>query len=732
MKKPAPMSDDELLRILKEEETNASSFYNSEMAKDQAGAMDRYHARPYGDEVAGRSSVVTHDLEDTINWIMPDLMRVFMGSDQIVSIDGATEEDESSGRTQDAADYLELQFRRDNDGDTILHDFAFDGMLQRIGVISVAWQDPKPKAPKELEGVTPEQLMKYTMDPEYKILAQAEDPETGTFKLRVRQTPRMGRVHLEGVPPEEFAWNKTSKSLETSTYHRRKRMQYLSELEELYPELKARMAAGNGVSKQDEEIANDSRFIARFSDERSTSTETSSMNESGARRQVALIEEYVRLDYDGDGIVELRAIKRVGDVICENIEVDESEFVDWTAIRVAHRMAGRSMDDVLKDIQKIRTVILRRALDGLAQSLTSRKVVNTKIVTEESIGDLLDNDIGGIVRADGDAGQAVAELSTPDTSGSALSMMEYMDQRGEEASGVNRQSQGMDPQAMNKTASGIDLLQAAAKVRTELIARWLAKGMEKVFKRMLQLTVAHQDGPRQVKIKGKFVSIDPRSWSDEMGVTVHVAMAAASRAAQVANLGIIASKQEQILMQAPNNPVVTLVHYRRTLAKLSEAMGFKDSTAFFAEIPEDWQPPQQEAPQDPKLIAVQAQIAADQAKAQSDQQAQAAEFQHKQAMAAADQQSAAQLAMMKMENEKELAMMKIQAETQAAADRTVAEMALARWKAEQELMLAREQSQQDAQLAREGHVMQAATARHAATTKPKNIGGGVRMGGAIG
>lgn len=710
----AGMTDEELLSLLKTEEANASSFYNSELADDQAKALDHYHAKPYGDEVKGRSSVVSHDVEDAINWIMPDLMRVFMGADQILSLDGATEEDEQLGRTQQAADYMEHIFRRDNDGETVLHDFAFDGLLQRIGFMSIAWEDPKPKAPKLLEGVSPENLVKYTTDAEYEILEQEEDPETGLFRLKVRHKPRMGRVCIEGVPSEEMAWSKAARSLETARYHRRKRQKPMSELRSMFPALKD--YDEDGASKQDDDPETDARFIARFSDENSNTTDANSKQKMGT-----LYEEFVRCDFDGDGFEELRSVKRVGNVICENVMVDASDFVDWTPIRVAHKMAGRSLDDVLKDIQKIKTVLTRRLLDGLAQSLTPRKAVNTMMVEEEGVGDLLDNDIGGVVRVNGDWRAAIGELTTPDTSASALQAIEHMDGRAEEASGVTRHSQGLDPQALNKTASGIDLLQAAAKSRTELVARWLAKGLERVFARILHLVCAHQDAPRQVKIKGQWVDIDPRGWSDEMGVTVHVAMAAASRAAQVSNLSVVATKQEAILQTAgPSNPIVTLVQYRNTLAKMVEAMGFKDAGQFFAEIPEGYQPPEPQQQQDPKILAVQAQIEAAKLKAQADQQAREAELVQKRELAAMEGQQAHELAMQKMANEFELAQIKLRAEQQAAADRTAAEMALARWKAEQEVELAREQGARRDMMQLNG------------SGQRETLGHPVRMGGKVG
>lgn len=171
------MDEDQLVTILREEEADAASYYDSELATVQADAMDRYNAKPYGDELDGRSKVVTHDIEDTINWVMPHLMRVFLGSDELITCqdDGLDDGDPS---LKIAADYLGHVLFRDNSGSEIIHDFAFDALLQRVGVARIGWEDPEPDPPKVLEGVPIEQLTKYVNDPEYEILeADVSEPQ---------------------------------------------------------------------------------------------------------------------------------------------------------------------------------------------------------------------------------------------------------------------------------------------------------------------------------------------------------------------------------------------------------------------------------------------------------------------------------------------------------------------------------------------------------------------------
>ncbi len=695
-----------LLKILKEEEQDASAYYDSELAEIQAEAMRRYHAQPYGVEREGRSQVVTHDVEDTINWMLPKLMRTFLASDEMVSVEDDATDDE--GSAEDIAGYLSHVYFKDNRGSHNLHDYCFDGLLQRIGVHHVIWADPQPKTPKLFENIMPEQMMKFEQDPEWNILS-VEQNEDGTFSCECQHTPRVGRVEIEIVPPEEYAFSRRAKSGETCDYKRRKREYYLGDLIAEMPESRELLLSIDGTANadDDEESDSDARKYERFPDE--PSNESKSSSDHVARRKVWLTEEEIRIDFDEDDIVELRCIKRVGDVILENIEIERSQFYEWSPIRVSHRMAGRSIADTLIDIQRIRTDITRLALDGLSQALVSRTAVNLNQVHDDGLDALYDADIGGVVPTKGDPREIIMPLTSPDVSGSALTMLEYWDQRSEEASGVTRHSQGLAPKAITETASGIADLQAAANERIELVALWLKYGLEEVFTGIHRLLAAHQDAPRTVKTNGKPVQIDPRFWSEDASVTIHVGTAAEDRDKKLQKLALIAAKQEQILQTAgPGNPLVTLQQYRNTLGLMSEVMGFKDATRFFAEIPEDYQPP--EPPPNPKEAEAQAKLQMEQQKAQADAQLaqQKAQFDAQLRQAEFAERTKAEqikadtdraIAEMKMQSEHAIAQMRIAAEREIAQERLSAEMDLARMRAQQETELARERNSMQASVA---------------------------------
>lgn len=691
MAKPEKMTEDDLVRKLVQAEASAASYHDSELAKAQEEGLKRYNGEPYGNEKAGRSQIVTQDIADDVHDIISDLDQALIHVDDLISVEALSAKDDQpyqigvdpqtgqpifskKSKVDMIAAYLAHIMFKDNCGKENIHDFAFDGLVQRVGIMQVAWEPPKAKPPKEITGVGPEVLIEYVNDPEYEILEQSEEngPNGPVFTLKVRHTPATGRVHHEPVPPEEFAIDKLSRSIRAARYHRRKQTKYLSELILEFPDSADELAEMRNSVGGDSSLWDDGRKAARYPDD---DVDPEPAQSEQGQREVILHTEFIRIDFDGDGIVELRQVKRVGKVLLENIEVDASDFVIWSPYRVSHRSIGRSVSDLMGPTQKVRTEITRSYVDGLSDTLNPRTYANTQAIDQDGIDALVDNEAGAIIPVKGDPRAAVLESIPPDISGPALQALEYFDQRGQEASGVTKHSQGMDPAALNKTATGIDLLQAAGKKRVGMIAGWLGRGVEEVLTRSLQLVCAHQDKPRQVKLFGGWVDIDPRRWSDEATISVNVGKAGVSRHQRLNNLMVVADKQEQILLQSgPGNPLVTLQHYRNTLAAIVDCMGESDPELFFGEVPEDFKP---EPQPDPKVVEAQMKNQLETAKAQNDAQLQAQKLASERELAAFKAQSEQQIAQIRIAMEERIAMLRMEMEMRLEERRLDAETAQA-------------------------------------------------------
>lgn len=657
---PNQMDERRLLSILKQEESDASSYYQSQLAHAQTEAMERYLGQPYGDEIEGMPKVVSGDVEDTVNTIMPHIMRMFLAPEDLISVEDDLGENVEV--EQQAAKYLEHIFFKENDGKSVLHDFVFDGLLQRIGIVSVCYEEPKPGVPKEYHNITPERYQQFAGSPEYEILEAAENEpdELGqiTANIKVQKTPKVGNFKVEAVAPEEFSIATRSKSIADADYHRRKQSVFLADLVQAFPEKRDDLISDEGHAADDqvEDLDSDERRQARFEDENYDFNDYSHEKE---REKVDLLTEWIRIDYDGDGVVELRQVKRVGNTILENIQVDRSELIEWSPIRVAHRAVGRSVTDQIEELTKIKTALIRFNIRNLEQVLSPRTFIRTQ--DEDVIDQILERDVGSVVPVSGNPREVIYESMTPDVGPSVYNALQYFDQRVEQASGVMRHAQGNKDEGITETADGIRRLQAAANARVELIGLWAIDGLERVIKAILDLVAAHQDQPKIIRVSGKPMPIDPRGWTEDMTVTVNAGRAAETAEDELQKLSLISQKQEQILMQAPNNPIVGLENYAQTLQDMTRKAGIKTPERHFKLPPKGYdeakakEAAQAGPQQDPKVIEAQEKAKLREAEANHEARMQQVEFNHKRQMEEFDKQAAIRVKEAQIQAELELA-----------------------------------------------------------------------------
>jgi hypothetical protein len=402
--------------------------------------------------------------------------------------------------------------------------------------------------------------------------------------------------------------------------------------------------------------------IARF-DRGEMPDETQSLDFS--MQEIEVFECYIRTDLDDDGMAELVKVTYAGmTIILDKEEVDHIPFASLCPIPMPHKFFGQSLADRAMDIQLIKSTITRQILDNLYLTNLPRM---TAIDGQVNMDDLLTVAPNGIVRMKTPG--AVQALTVPPTAAQSFPMLDYMDNVLQKRSGVTQTSQGLDPNILqNTTATAIAAMQQAGSGRIEMIARIFADtGVKDLFSGIFHLLCKYQDKARVVRMRGKYVSIDPREWKNNYDVSISVGLGTGNKDQQMAMAAMVLQKQEQILQtQGLSNPLVTVGQYRNTLGRMIEAAGYKDSNEFFKEIsPElDAQlsapPPPQQAPQDP---AVQAYIAQTQAQIQGEQAKMQAKIQADQIKAQADIQLAREKAVADIQLEREKAAAQLELKT---------------------------------------------------------------------
>ena len=584
---PEQMDEYQLNSIVSSEIRDSLNHFDQEFSQERIRAMDFYLGEPMGNEVEGRSQVVSTEVSDTIEAIMPNLMRVFTANDKYVRFNARTAED--TERAEQISDYVNYVINHDNQGYKILYNWFKDALMFRLGVVKYYYDEQEDVREEEYENLNETELAALLSNPDMEVIgvieeeagAYAEDEETGemmpmdmSYSLKVRVKESKGKIRIENVPPEEFLVNRRATSLEEAHFVAHRTVMTVSDLVAMgYDRDVVEKYAGSYSLDVDEERSN------RFQDLEAT---TGIDAADPALAEVIYYECVMKVDYDGDGIAELRRICAIGegaDEILHNEPFDHVPFAVVTPIMMPHRLIGRSIYDMTEDLQVIKSTLLRQYLDSVYTSTLPRMGI---VEGQVNIDDVLDGTAGGIIRMR-QAGMVQPITGTP-VGGEVRPLMDYIDNLKEQRTGMSKASQGLDANALQSTtASAISATVRGAQVKLESYARTMAEtGVKDLFRGILHLVTKYDQKPRIIRLRNNFVPIDPREWHSEFDVVVQVGLGTADDEQKIAFLTQIAGKQEQILMQlGANNPVVTMSQYVNTLRSIAEIGGFKDADQFF-------------------------------------------------------------------------------------------------------------------------------------------------------
>ena len=599
------MDEFQLNSILTSEIRDSLNHFDSEYSQERIRAMDFYLGEPMGNEVEGRSQVVSTEVSDTIEAIMPNLMRVFTANDQYVRFNARTADDVE--RAEQISDYVNYVINHDNEGYKLLYNWFKDALLFRLGVVKYYYDEQESVTEEEYENLNETELAALMANPDMEIIGVEEDikeayvadeetgemvPLSSSFNIKVKVTEKTGKIRIENVPPEEFLVNRRATSLEDAHFVAHRTVMTVSDLVAMgYDRDVIEKHAGYSSLEVDDERNN------RFQDlEANTGTDAA----DPALAEVIYYECVMKIDYDGDGIAEMRricAIGEGGEEILHNEPYDHVPFAVVSPILMPHRLIGRSIYDMTEDLQVIKSTLLRQYLDSVYTSTLPRMGIVEGMV---NIDDVLDGTAGGIIRMR-QAGMVQPITGTP-VGGEVRPLMDYIDQLKEQRTGMSKASQGLDANALQSTtASAISATVRGAQVKLESYARTMAEtGVKSLFKGILHLVTKYDQKPRIVRLRNNFVPVDPREWHSEFDVVVQVGLGTADDEQKIAFLTQIAGKQEQILMQlGADNPVVSMSQYVNTLRSIAEIGGFKDADQFF-NSPQQIQMMQQQMAQQPQ------------------------------------------------------------------------------------------------------------------------------------
>jgi len=559
--------------------------------------MKYYYGLPFGNEVEGRSQFVDSTVQDTIEWIKPSLMRVFASGDEMVKFSPHGPEDVEMAKQ--ATDYVNYVFTKDNPGWEILYSWFTDALLSKNGIVKVWWDEYGEEEREEYRGLDEESFTGLISDDSVEVIEHTpyEDvDETDTVvslhDVVIKRSSYNGKIRVENVPPSEFLISREAKNIQDARFVCHRVIKTLSELREMYPDegLEPSDLGGGG----DDMTAFSAERLERYQFDKSANYWEGmgggdDFGEEGLRTYW-LHESFLKTDFDGDGITELRKVCTVGSKVLENDAIDSIPFVSITPIKIPHKFFGLSVADLVMDLQLMKSTLMRNLMDNMYNQNFGRFAV---LEGQANLDDLLTQRPGGVVRVK--SPNAVMPLATPALQPYSFQMLEYLDGVREARAGVSRMSQGLDENALKShtTATAVNAVMGAAQSRLELIARNFAEtGVKDLMIRIYELLYKNQDKERMVMLRNEWIPVRPDVWNDKYDCTVSVALGSGNKDQQMMHL----SQMLQFGSEAMSGGlrVVNEQNIYNLGAALVKAMGFQNVDDFLTDPSQ--LPPEEQGP----------------------------------------------------------------------------------------------------------------------------------------
>lgn len=704
------MSESQVVGFLGRKIWQAMNDEDGDISDDRKENFNYYIGAEYGNEREGYSKFVTREALETVEWVLPNVLRVFLSGDQVVQFEPSGPDDEAaSAQETDITNYFVMRANNGGQGAFLpLHHWMKDCLMYPNGYIKAYMEEVTETDVGTVTGLNEYGVQMLDDDPDVEIIEQRSRtiqvpgapampgmppigaqapgampggsptqspmtplgiggqpnpndppqatppqppgmmpmPEPGTvdqevFDLKIRTTKQVMQLKVMPVPPEECLVDNDCVSLnldEADFVCHRVRKTYTQLVNEGYdPDELDQVGLGEDYQWNDERV---NRLFYEDEDPDAEDEDDPSM------RTFWVHECYAWYDFDGDGLGEHRRTVIIGDRIFENEETNYQPMIAMSAILMQHKHTGMGYIDIMKDLQVLGSVLTRQLLDNIYKINVRRKVFSEDALTEDgSTMEAILNVQAEFIPVRGPAQAAFVPEPTQSIVAELLPVIQHFTEQRTARTGVAPEHM-LDANSLQEVRQDVfNNAMDRASQRIEMLVRIFAEtGYRQLMLKVHQLLRSHWDIERTVKLRGKWVDVDPQGWRQRTDMAVTTGLGFHTKQQQLSMLTQLLSMQKEAAGQGLSDPSKIY----KALEKLVNAAGVGDVRQFFVdpESPE-FQPPQPQP--DPNAILAQAQAKAlemeqqrkmqefqvnsqtDMQKAQIDVQVKQAELQDKQA-----------------------------------------------------------------------------------------------------
>lgn len=612
------MDDLEIIALIEQEENVAYGVNDTELARDRAKAIDYYLGEPYGNEIDGRSQVVTTEVQDTIEAALPQLLKIFVSGDEIVRFNPKHAEDIPAAEQE--TEYINHVVMEKNPGYMVFYTWIKDALLSKNGYIKVYYEDEEKVEEESYRGLTDGQLQMMAANqgvevlehsaypdpsgqipPEVQMAAEMGDPQALQMlqqmpmlhDVKIAVTEMSGKICIINVAPENMlvGVDTPNTDLQKARFVQHREYKTRDELE----------AEGFNVPAGLEN--NDGRY-----DEETMARDLYDEQNNVTYADLILVKDtYIRVEG------KLKRYVVAGNTVLLEEDADIVPFCCITPHLMPHRHIGRSYADLTMPDQLVGSTLMRGLLDAMYLANQPRFAISDKV----NLDDMLTSRPGGVVRTAGDPAGNILPLMAAPPSPITFSLIELLNSNREKRTGVTSYNQGLEADSLNKTKGGMQMIMNAAQERLLNVARLFAEtGVKDLFMMVHRLVRTNYTKPDIVRLRNEWVEVDPRQWKTRTDMVITVGLGTGNKDQQLQHLMTMLGVQEKALAIG----IATPKNIYHSCIKLAQNAGFKDAEEFFTDP--STQQPQQPQP-DPKVVEAQMKMQLEekklQQKAQNDQ-----------------------------------------------------------------------------------------------------------------
>jgi len=497
-----PVGDNELLAMIEQGITNSvGDFLNSsDLARERQKATYEYGMMPMFHLVPqGVSQIVSSDTVEAIEGYTAILAELMFNNNRLARFIPAGSSPKNFHEAKVASDLVNYSIFKQNNGWEILNTWVKSALLWKNSIIRWEFIEDFDYTFEEYDEIEQANLDILLSEEDIEVLGELKykqeldtDEQGNSFyktiyeNVRLRRKHNKTRINIKNVHPECFRITRDAHTLDDASFVGIQIDMTRSEIRKFFPDIAENIdwdTIGDGsydwATKYTEEQAARKRLVG---EEYWLGGNSRELFPSEANRQITVIECWLRVDRDGDGLAEMKHFIIAGSTILLEEDCDCVPLATLCPFEVPHEFFGLSVADMIRPSTLATTAILRGFVENVYLTNYSPKLADPNVVDFSALQNMKPKQI---IATNGSPMNAVSPLAPDTISTGTVPLLEILQTHKEQATGMSKAAQGLNDTlyVSGNSEEKMSRAMSAAQVRIQYMARRFA---ETGFKRLIE------------------------------------------------------------------------------------------------------------------------------------------------------------------------------------------------------------------------------------------------------